>query len=295
MCSRSVWDETGNEPGTAPGPRLVFQSDLPHFIQPQRRVHEKASVFFGRDLAPTTISLEFFQSLGFHCFESSRNEPFAPTGTKGSVYIAQNGIDLTGKRALVCGSTQGIGWATALELAELGAEVILMARDASKLKKRASELSRPEAKNTGMWWPTSTILEAVAKAVDALVSEKPVQILINNTGGPPPGPAHLADVADFRSAFELHLVNNQRLLQSCLPGMKQAGFGRVVNVISTSVRIPLKGLGVSNTIRGAVASWAKTVSNEVAGFGITVEQLRSSRGLPRPNGSIRSSPTRPKK
>ncbi|NBR82272.1 MAG: SDR family oxidoreductase [Flavobacteriia bacterium] len=182
-------------------------------------------------------------------------------------------LDLTGKRALVCGSTQGIGWATALELAELGAEVILMARDASKLKNRASELSAARGQKHGYVVADFHHPEAVAEAADALVSEKPVQILINNTGGPPPGPAHLADVADFRSAFELHLVNNQRLLQSCLPGMKEAGYGRVVNVISTSVRIPLKGLGVSNTIRGAVASWAKTVSNEVAGFGITVNNV----------------------
>ena len=181
-------------------------------------------------------------------------------------------LDLTGKRALVCGSTQGIGWATALELSKLGAEVILMARDTSKLKKRASELSAARGQKHGYVVADFHHPKTVAEAVDALVSEKPVQILINNTGGPPPGPAHLADVADFRSAFEWHLVNNQRLLQSCLPGMKEAGYGRVVNVISTSVHSPQR-IGCVQYHPGAVASWAKTVSNEVAGFGITVNNV----------------------
>ena len=100
-----------------------------------------------------------------------------------------------------------------------------------------------------------------------------VHILINNTGGPAPGPAHLAKAEEFLLAFQAHLINNHQLMQLCLPGMKQAGYGRIINIISTSVKIPLPNLGVSNTIRGAVGNWAKTLANELAAFGITVNNV----------------------
>lgn len=182
-------------------------------------------------------------------------------------------MQLNGRTALVCGSTQGIGLAAARELAELGATVVLLARNEQKLKQIAAELPSPAGQKHSFCVADFSNTEEVLKAVSALVKNTAIHILINNTGGPAPGPAHKADVQDFLSAFQLHLINNHQLVQVCLPSMKEAGFGRVVNVISTSVKIPLKGLGVSNTIRGAVASWSKTLSNELASFGITVNNV----------------------
>jgi len=101
----------------------------------------------------------------------------------------------------------------------------------------------------------------------------PFHILVNNSGGPPAGPAHEATLDQFLSAFQQHLMSNHVMLTSVLEGMKLEGYGRVINVISTSVKQPLKGLGVSNTIRGSVANWAKTLANELGGFGITVNNV----------------------
>src|SRR5690606_21533160 len=98
-------------------------------------------------------------------------------------------------------------------------------------------------------------------------------ILVNNSGGPAAGPATEAKPEAFLQAFQQHLICNHILATLVIPGMKQAGFGRIINIISTSVKIPLKNLGVSNTIRGAVASWAKTMSNELGQFGITVNNV----------------------
>src|SRR5690606_26585207 len=94
-----------------------------------------------------------------------------------------------------------------------------------------------------------------------------------NTGGPPGGPLEAAQTDAFEQAFRRHVIANQVLLQAVLPGMREAGWGRIVNVVSTSVREPIPGLGVSNTIRGAVASWAKTLARELAADGITVNNV----------------------
>jgi 3-oxoacyl-[acyl-carrier protein] reductase len=114
---------------------------------------------------------------------------------------------------------------------------------------------------------------ALAAQVEALAAGKPVQILVNNTGGPPGGPAHTALDDAYLDAFQRHLLANQTLVRAVLPGMRSAQWGRVVNVISTSVKEPIVGLGVSNTIRGAVASWAKTLSRELGADGITVNNV----------------------
>ncbi|TNE30941.1 MAG: SDR family oxidoreductase [Bacteroidetes bacterium] len=183
-------------------------------------------------------------------------------------------LDLNGKTALVGGSTQGIGWASACELASMGARVVLIARNEEKLRARVSELPQVSSVSHDYIVADYTEPQVVAKNVQSwLEANGPIQILINNTGGPAAGPAHLADAQDYVAAFNLHLVNNQNLVQLLLPGMKESGYGRVVNVISTSVKIPLNGLGVSNTIRGAVANWSKTLANELGAFGITVNNV----------------------
>jgi 3-oxoacyl-[acyl-carrier protein] reductase len=182
-------------------------------------------------------------------------------------------LNLSGKHALVCGASVGIGRAAAHELALLGADVTVLARRADVLQDVVSALPRSGAQQHG--WIAADVAQgdALRAQVDALVAGKPVHVLVNNTGGPPGGAAQDADVPAFLDAFNKHLVANQIITQSVLPGMRVAGFGRIVNVISTSVKEPIAGLGVSNTIRGAVASWAKTLSAELGPHGITVNNV----------------------
>lgn len=183
---------------------------------------------------------------------------------------------LVGKRALVCGSTQGIGLAAAVELATQGASVTLLARNVERLKETVKELPWGGKEEQDHHWiaadffdPTS-VREAIRTEIDPA---RPYHILVNNTGGPPAGNAVDATAEQFIQAFQSHLICNQLLVQSLLPGMKDAKYGRVINIISTSVKQPIPGLGVSNTIRGAVASWAKTLAGELGGFGITVNNV----------------------
>lgn len=183
-------------------------------------------------------------------------------------------LDLSGRHALVCGASQGIGRASAIELAELGASVTLLARSAEALKTVAENLPRKHAAQRHDWRSVDMLdtsaLEAIASEIAA---SEPVHILINNSGGPPGGPAHTATPAAFEAAFRQHLLAGQTLLQAVLPGMRASGYGRIVNVISTSVKEPIVGLGVSNTVRAAVAGWAKTLSGELAADGITVNNV----------------------
>lgn len=184
-------------------------------------------------------------------------------------------LDLTGKSAIVCGSTQGIGRATAVELAQLGATVILVARNAGKLEAVRASLPTPAGQQHSYVVADFDDPSGVAEAISTwrAAHPEPVHILVNNTGGPPPGPAHKAAIDEYRAAFNQHLVCNHIMTQAVIEGMKAAGYGRIINVISTSVKQPLEGLGVSNTIRGAVANWAKTLANELGEFGITVNNV----------------------
>ena len=184
-------------------------------------------------------------------------------------------FSLHSHRALVGGSTQGIGRAVAEALAAQGATVVLLARDAARLAEVASQLPTPTGQRHAFIAADFGVPEALAAAVQAYLHQSGTvfTILVNNTGGPPGGPLLQATPADFRAAFEQHLVANHLLAQAVVPGMRQAGYGRIVNIISTSVKVPLPGLGVSNTIRGAVASWAKTLANELGPLGITVNNV----------------------
>ena len=179
-------------------------------------------------------------------------------------------LSLEGKHALVCGASQGIGLAAAQQLAGLGASVTLLARNAERLEEALKLLP-----GSGHKFATADFQEPeqVQTAVQALLSERPIDILVNNTGGPAGGAISEAHPDAFIATFQQHLTNNHILTQAVFPGMKKAGCGRVVNVISTSVKAPLAGLGVSNTVRGAVANWAKTWATEVAPFGITVNNV----------------------
>lgn len=183
-------------------------------------------------------------------------------------------ISLDGKHAIVCGSTQGIGKACAIELASLGATITLIARNEAALIKAKAELDTHVGQNhhylVADFSSPDTLKKKLADFID---KHSPVHILINNTGGPAGGPIVDAKLEEFISAFSNHLLCNQILAQAVIPGMKTAGYGRIINIISTSVKQPIPGLGVSNTTRGAVASWAKTLAGEVAPFGITVNNI----------------------
>ena len=180
-------------------------------------------------------------------------------------------LELKNKNALVCGSTQGIGKATALLLAAEGANVTLIARNEDKLKAVLSEL-----KNNGEQCHSYLIADfskpnELKQVLE--ISDLQFHILVNNTGGPAGGPIFNAKIEEFENAFTQHLKCNHILVQTLVPFMKTQCFGRIINVISTSVKQPLDGLGVSNTIRGAVASWSKTLANELGQFGITVNNV----------------------
>jgi 3-oxoacyl-[acyl-carrier protein] reductase len=183
-------------------------------------------------------------------------------------------LDLKNKRALVCGSTQGIGKAVAVELALLGANVTLLARNEEALKKTKAELNTDKGQQHSYLVADFSKPDEVKNIVTQYVERHgAVNILINNTGGPPSGPITSAKTEEFLSAFSNHLICNQILAQACLEGMKNSGYGRIINVISTSVKQALPNLGVSNTIRAAVGNWSKTWANEVAQFGITVNNV----------------------
>jgi len=185
-------------------------------------------------------------------------------------------LDLTNKRAMVCGSTQGIGKATALELAQLGASITLVARNEEKLQEVLQELDSSKGQQHDYLVADFSKPEEVAQQIQVYLQQQEqdqVHILINNTGGPAGGPIVDAKPEEFLNAFNMHLINNHNLAQAVIPSMKQAGYGRIINIISTSVKQPLNGLGVSNTIRGAVASWAKTMANELGQYGITVNNV----------------------
>jgi len=182
-------------------------------------------------------------------------------------------LNLVGKNALVCGSSKGIGKAAAIELAELGASITLVSRSSDIMAKNIGELDQSKGQNHDFMIADFSDSEDLKKKIDMLVMEKPIHILINNTGGPPGGPIVDAEPEAFVQAFHNHLICNQILTQSVIAGMKESGYGRIINVISTSVKQPLDGLGVSNTIRGAVANWAKTMANELGPHGITVNNV----------------------
>lgn len=182
-------------------------------------------------------------------------------------------LTLLHKNALVCGSSKGIGKAIAIELALLGANVTLVARTGEKLVEVKDQLDRSQGQKHDFLVANFTDSADLKKKVKGLVSVKPIHILINNTGGPAAGPITAAKTDEFTAAFHNHLICNHLLTQLVLPGMKAEGYGRIINVISTSVKQPLPGLGVSNTVRAAVANWAKTLANELGPFGITVNNV----------------------
>jgi 3-oxoacyl-[acyl-carrier protein] reductase len=182
-------------------------------------------------------------------------------------------LSLEGKHAIICGSTQGIGFAIAEELALLGASCTLIARNEEALETAVHTLDIALRQQHNYLIADFTKPAELKEIIEKHVKDHSVHILINNTGGPAAGPVIEATEEAFLNTFNQHLICNHILTKAVVPSMKKEGYGRIINIISTSVKIPLKNLGVSNTIRGAVASWAKSMANELGQFNITVNNV----------------------
>ena len=181
-------------------------------------------------------------------------------------------MNLTNKTVIASGGTGGIGKASAIKMSQLGATIILLARNEEKLMATLTELDSSQGQNHSYLiadFSDENSINAVCEKIKSLS----IDILLNNTGGPAGGPIIDADYSAFVNTFNQHLIANHKLTQAVLPNMKNQPYGRVINVISTSVKAPLNGLGVSNTIRGAVANWAKTMANELGKHNITVNNI----------------------
>lgn len=183
-------------------------------------------------------------------------------------------INLTGKKAIVCGASKGIGCATAKELASLGASVTVIARNQSALESLCCDMDTSKGQTHDHLVIDFNDDVSLAATIKKYVSDNgPFHILINNSGGPAAGPAYAAEDNQYLKAFKQHLLGNHIMMEALLDGMRGEKYGRIINIISTSVKMPIKGLGVSNTIRGAVANWSKTLAGELAGDGITVNNV----------------------
>jgi 3-oxoacyl-[acyl-carrier protein] reductase len=182
-------------------------------------------------------------------------------------------LSLFGKNALVGGGSAGIGRAIAIELAQLGANVTLLARTEQNLMATIGLLDVTLGQQHGYLVADYSDSQMLISKIDQLGRDRAIHILINNTGGPPGGLISDATEIEFLSALHNHLICNHLIAKSVIPGMKTAGYGRIINIISTSVKEPIEGLGVSNSTRWAVASWAKTLSVELGAFGITVNNV----------------------
>lgn len=182
-------------------------------------------------------------------------------------------LSLQNKTALVCGSTQGIGLASAIELSNLGVTCILMARNEASLQDAIKQLNTSFNQKHHFLVADFNNTQNVKEVIEAYTLNHPIHILINNSGGPNSGLIETAQEEEFIQTFNRHLICNHILAKAVIPSMKAENFGRIINIISTSVKIPLPNLGVSNTIRGAVASWSKTMANELGQYNITVNNV----------------------
>ncbi len=183
-------------------------------------------------------------------------------------------LDLTGKTALVCGASQGLGAAVAHELALMGANVYLLARNEENMKAVLYSLDTTLQQQHGYFVADTNHPSSVTALIsEFLLKGHVIDILVNNSGGPAAGPLLNTAAGDLEESFRSHLVSAHMLVQLVVPGMQAKGFGRIINIVSTAVKQPINGLGISNTVRAAVANWSKTLANEIGKYGITVNNV----------------------
>ncbi len=183
-------------------------------------------------------------------------------------------LDLTSRTALVCGASQGLGFACARELALMGATIIAVSRNENKLQHAIKNLDNSKGQHHTYLVIDLSNPEEVKQAITAFLSQgNIIHILINNAGGPPSAPMLETDTIEIERSFHTHVITSHLLAQLLVPGMKATGFGRIVNITSASAKEPINGLGISNLIRAAVGNWAKTLANEISRFGITINNV----------------------
>jgi len=183
-------------------------------------------------------------------------------------------LDLTNKTALVCGASQGLGFACAAELALMGANIIAASRNETKLQSTIKNLDTSKGQQHNLLVLDLSNSNEVKQTVNAFLGKgNTIHILINNAGGPPSAPMIETDAEEIEKAFHTHVISSHILAQLLVPGMKAAGFGRIINITSASVKQPINGLGISNLVRAAVANWAKTLANEISSCGITINNV----------------------
>ncbi|MBF25002.1 MAG: short-chain dehydrogenase [Flavobacteriales bacterium] len=182
-------------------------------------------------------------------------------------------INLKNKTAWVFGGSRGIGKATAIKLSQSGANILLIARNRMALQKAQSELCTKFGQEHDSISLDMADSESIYKQLNNYINLNSVDILINNSGGPEGGLAHTADLDEYKLAFQQHVLSAQVVSKIVIGVMKKKRFGRIINIISTSVKQPIEGLGVSNTIRGAMANWAKTLANELGSYQVTVNNI----------------------
>jgi 3-oxoacyl-[acyl-carrier protein] reductase len=189
-----------------------------------------------------------------------------------AIMVGSSEASLAGRYALVCGASSGIGRASALALAAAGAELTVLARRADRLETLLPELLAAGAPRAAGLVQDLDDRDALGVALDQLVAEHPVHVVVHNTGGPPGGPLIEVGEAELLHYFARHVASAQLLVKKTLPGMVEAGYGRFIQIVSTSVREPIPGLGLSNTIRAAMGGWAKSLSQELPP-GITINSV----------------------
>lgn len=182
-------------------------------------------------------------------------------------------ISLVGKKAWVGGATAGIGKAIALQLAACGAEIVLVARNEEKLKTVLTELDSENQQEHTYLVVDYLDHEAYKQKVKAYFQQHTVDILVNNTQGPQGGNLFQKELQDYQEAFDLLFQTAVYTTNLALPSMEKQGFGRIINVSSMTVKEPQDNLVLSNTMRTALVSWAKSLSNAVAKDGITVNSV----------------------
>jgi 3-oxoacyl-[acyl-carrier protein] reductase len=174
-----------------------------------------------------------------------------------------NNSALKGFRALICGASKGIGRSIAKSMAKVGADVIICSRSKEVLDELCDELMSIGANSAKSLALDLENIEEVKKSISEILNEGPIHILINNASGPPGGPLLNVELSEFEPAFKRHLHAAHTITRMLVPGMEDSGMGRIVNIISTSVREPIENIGLSNTLRGAMASWSKSLSREL--------------------------------
>ena len=182
-------------------------------------------------------------------------------------------ISLKGKNALIGGSSRGLGYAVARQLAISGASVTLMSRNEKKLKEIIANLENETKIKHNYLIVDFNNFDSYEEKISTFLSNNPIDILVNNTQGPKPGDVESLSIDDYQNAFDLLFKSVVHTTSSALPYMKKNSWGRVLNMVSISVKEPLSYLALSNTIRGSVVTWAKTLANDVASDNITVNNI----------------------